>query len=82
MTAPAGTEVELYVDLVAEVATGDVIETQTGRRYFVAHVRRQERGEHIGRQHLRVVVMADDSIVEGAHQVHRIRWYPRGRGKR
>jgi hypothetical protein len=63
MKAPAGAEVGLYVDLVAQVATGDVIETQTGRRYLVTSRREQMRGKHTG-------------------WLHRIRWYPRGRGKR
>ena len=62
MTAPVGTNVGLYVDLVARVAVGDVIETQTGRRYGVASVRVQERGKHAGRQHLRVVVLGTEPV--------------------
>jgi hypothetical protein len=58
MTAPAGAIVALHVDLEARVATGDVIATQTGRRYRVLDVRVQGRGWHVGRQHLRVVVLA------------------------
>lgn len=77
MTAPAGAEVGLYVDLVAEIALGDVIETQTGRRYGVVGVRVQQRGKHMGRQHLRCVVLspADDQSITG--RVHTIRWYKR-----
>ncbi len=82
MTAPAGAIVVLYVDLVAQVAGGDVIETQTGRRYRVVLVRVQHRGRHAGRQHLRCLVLGDDDEV-GAATVHRISWYRRrARGRR
>lgn len=83
MTAPAGTEVGLYVDLVARVDVGDVIETQTGRRYGVVSVRVQARGKHIGRQHLRAVVMDGCAACDplGEARVHRIRWYRRGRAR-
>ena len=73
--APVGAVVGLYVDLVARVAIGDVIETQTGRSYQVLAVRVQLRGKHAGRQHLRVLV------IERAHPdatIHLIRWYARG----
>ena len=96
MTAPLGAEVGLYVDLVAIVAIGDIIETQTGRRYGVISVRVQQRGKLAGRQHLRCVVVdpaADHKIVatqngdgidilEVPTTVHKIRWYVRGRGRR
>lgn len=36
MTAPAGTEVGLYVDLLARVEVGDVIETHDLPRVVVA----------------------------------------------
>lgn len=81
MTAPAGAEVGIYVDSVAPVAVGDVIETQTGRRYVVVARWVQERGMYFGRQHLRCVVLDPDASV-GASTVHRIRWYARGRGRR
>lgn len=82
MTAPAGAEVGLYVDLVAPVAIGDVIETQTGRRYVVSSVRVQQRGANSGRQHLRCVVLAADDPLPTSGTLHPIRWYARGRGKR
>lgn len=84
MTAPAGAIVGLYVDLVAVVWPGDLIETRSGRRYLVMANRRQARGKHEGRQHLRCTVLGDDvgpSALVG-RVVHRIRWYKRGRGKR
>ena len=77
MTAPAGANVGLYVDLCAQVSVGDVIETQSGRRHVVAHVRVQARGKHAGRQHLRAVVMAPGDPLPTAATLHRIRWYRR-----
>lgn len=61
--APAGTEVGIYVDLVAPVKVGDLIETRSGRRYAVIAVRVQERGKHAGRQHLRVIVLERGELV-------------------
>lgn len=90
MTAPAGAEVGLYVDLVEPVRVGDVIETRSGRRYGVVAVRVQERGKHAGRQHLRVVVLDEnEGLLKAAviartgtmyGRIHRIRWYRRERG--
>jgi len=93
VSAPAGAEVGIYVDLVDEVTIGDVIETQTGRRYLVTARRAQLRGRHVGRQHLRVVVLDPEELIQvtpcslRAHggvgcaghvpKVHRIRWYRR-----
>jgi hypothetical protein len=82
MSAPAGAEVGIYVDLAAAVAIGDVIETQSGRRYGVVAVRVQARGRHEGRQHLRVVVMAPGDPLPASGTLHTIRRYSRGRGKR
>lgn len=77
MSAPIGTEVGLYVDLVAKVYVGDVIETKRGRRYGVVTVRTQTRGKYAGRQHLRGVVLDPDEPTTA--RVHRITWYRRGR---
>lgn len=80
MTAAApGTEVGLYVDLVRTVDVGDVIETRSSRRYLVVASRRQERGKHAGRHHLRAVVL-DETATIGDAFVHRIRWYVRSGG--
>lgn len=79
MTAPAGAEVGLYVDLAASVKVFDVIETQTGRRYTVVGVRVQQRGKRRGRQHLRVIVMSvGDPPVASESVTHKIWWYKRG----
>lgn len=82
MTAPAGAIVGLYVDLVAPVHVGDVIKTQTGRRYQVLAARVQTRGKHRGRQHLRACVLGVDDPVTAIgdrQRTHNIRWYVRGR---
>lgn len=61
MKAPAGAEVGLYMDTRREIFVGDEIRTPTGRRYLVVRNRIQDRGKHLGRQHLRAVVLADDA---------------------
>jgi len=82
MTAPAGAIVGIYVDLKACVDVGDVIETTSGRRYSVVAKRVQARGKHVGRQHLRVSVMAPDDPLPATGILHRIVWYQHGRGRR
>lgn len=78
VTAPVGANVGLYVDLVREVMPLDVIQTQTGRLYLVLEVRRQTRGKHAGRQHLRAMVIDESTELAGV-TLHRIRWYARRR---
>jgi len=77
VTAPAGAIVSIYVDLAQRVAIGDVIETTSGRRYHVVDVRVQGRGWHVGRQHLRVAVMAPGDPLPDSGMLHPIRWYKR-----
>lgn len=81
MTAPVGAVVRIYVDLLDQVAQGDIIQTGTGRRYSVIGVRVQKRGKHAGRQHLQCLVVANDWLPEtpepGA-KMHTIQWYKRG----
>lgn len=79
MTAPAGAEVGLYVDVIGRVAPGDVVETQSGRRYAVVGVRVQERGKRAGRNHLRAVVMSPGDPLPLSGMLWRIRWYRRQR---
>jgi len=54
MTAAAGDVVAISYDPDPGVVVwpGDVLVTRTGRTYLVVHVRRQERGRHVGRLHL------------------------------
>lgn len=80
MTAPVGAEVGIYVDMRERLEVGDVLETGSGRRYGVAKIRVQTRGRHVGRQHLRVVVLDRDAPCSGAMYV--IHWYARRRRAR
>jgi hypothetical protein len=80
-----GATVRLYVDLVAAVAVGDLIETTSGRRYNVVDVRVQARGKHAGRQHLHCLVVEPGWLPDPpVGTLHTIRWYARtpSRGRR
>jgi hypothetical protein len=74
--APPGSEIGIYYDGAA-VEPGDALQTPTGRLYLVVAVRRQARGRHVGRQHLRAVV-AEPPVPEGV-RVLPIYWYRRRR---
>jgi hypothetical protein len=78
VTAPAGAIVGLYVDSrLFTLAPGDIIETQTGRRYQVVEARVQARGKMAGvRQHVRGLVLPADHEVTD-ERVMPIRWYRR-----
>lgn len=76
MAAPVGTNVGLYYDGLAEVEVGEYIRTKTGRSYLIDSVRIQQRGTHVGRQHLRCIVVAAEDIAPDA-TVHRMWWYRR-----
>lgn len=82
MTAPAGANVGIYVDMAARLETGDVLETPRGRRYLVAAVRVQLRGTNAGRQHLRAVVLGADDPLPTAGTLYAFRWYARKRRSR
>lgn len=72
--APAGAIVGIYVDGIA-ITAGDAIVTRTGRTYGVLHVRTQRRGVHVGRQHLRCLVL--DELPGPGVRVWTLTWYPR-----
>lgn len=74
--APAGAVVSIYYDALVTVAPGHAIVTTTGRTYLVVAARRQLRGRHRRRWHLRCAV-AEGGPPEGV-MVHRLRWYKRG----
>jgi hypothetical protein len=74
MKAPTGAVVGLYYDSPRSIQEGDVLETPGGRCYLLVGVRRQTKGMHVGRWHLKAVVV--ESAPEGA-KVHPIYWYPR-----
>lgn len=89
--ARVGTEVGLYFDTPREVAEGHVIINayESGRperrAYEVITVRRQTRGAHIGRWHLRATVVSDSpetlntylAGIDPEQTVHRMWWYRR-----
>lgn len=81
--APAGAEVRLFYDAVTrDVRAGDELVTSTtGRRYLVLAVRRQERGKHVGRMHLRCVVLAPEARRDPDTIVHPVTWYRRHRAR-
>lgn len=73
--APPGAEVGIYYDALVTVEPGDAIVTATGRTYLVVVARRQARGKHRRRWHLRCVV-AEGGPPAGV-KVHPLRWYRR-----
>lgn len=67
----------LYYDGAAPVEPGDYIRTPTGRTYLVDSVRVQQKGYHVGRQHMLVTVMPSDHVPEDDAKVHPLYWYRR-----
>jgi hypothetical protein len=76
MTAPVGAVVGIFYDAPRAVAQGDVLVTRTGRTYLVVSARKQKRGTHVGRWHLRCLVQSAPPLGARIHPLH---WYPRGR---
>lgn len=76
MKAPIGALVKLYYDSPRDVVAGDALRTPRGRLYLIWSVRRQAKGKHVGRWHLKAIVM--DHVPDGAH-VHPIFWYRRNK---
>lgn len=74
--APVGANVGLYFDGLASIEEGDYIRTKSGRSYLVESVRVQQRGIHVGRQHLRCIVVNPEDVAPDA-TVHRMWWYRR-----
>jgi len=79
---PPGSLVSLYFD-GRSLDVGDVLFTQTGRCYRIESVRVQERGKHVGRQHLAATVLPEH-VADLPVDVRRvpIEWYPRPRRRR
>jgi hypothetical protein len=61
----------------AQAPVLDQIETRSGRRYEVVTVRRQLRGAHIGRWHMKVLVLAPGHPRDPDVAVHPLWWYSR-----
>lgn len=68
----------LYIDAAQEMEEGDVVRTPSGKSYRVVSTRIQQKGKHIGRQHLQTIVI-DPKEVSSTDTVLEIHWYPRGR---
>lgn len=78
MPAPIGRNVGLYYDgWVDDLAVGDFLRTATGRTYLITDLRRQTRGRHVGRYHLRCDVVPEDQP-DVDDRVFPIHWYGRG----
>ncbi len=78
MSAPVGAVVQIFYD-GRPLAPGDALRTPTGRTYEVVSVRVQERGRHVGRQHLACLVAAEPPLDA---KVLPLRWYRRRRRRR
>lgn len=78
---PPGSEVGLYYDSpIHQLDAGDYLRTPSGRMYEVLDVRVQERGAHVGRQHLRCLVITVDQVTD-VERVFPIHWYSRAPGR-
>ena len=80
--APPGSLVKIYMDTNREIEPGDEIQTRSGRRYEVEGVRIQTRGNHVGRKHLEVRVLAEDHPRDPDAVVHVLWWYARPKARR
>lgn len=74
--APVGAVVGIYYDGHAQLELGHALKTPTGRTYVVVAIRRQQRGKHRGRWHLRCLVA--DAPPAGV-PCHPLYWYRRDR---
>lgn len=79
MKAVPGSVVSLYYDSPRDLAAGNVLLTPTGRAYQILELRRQARGRHVGRWHLKALVL--EKIPPGA-TTYPIYWYRRLKRRR
>lgn len=75
------------IDLVDEVVWPEQVDNPNSNHIRETHealvaVRVQARGKHVGRQHISCSVMGINDPLPSTGMLHRIRWYPRGRGRR
>lgn len=78
MAAPIGANVGIYYDgWVDDLAVGDYLRTPSGRTYLITMLRRQTRGAHVGRYHLRCDVVPSEQP-DADDRVFPIFWYSRG----
>lgn len=77
MKAAAGDVVRIFYDGARGLEERDFLRTTTGRLYWIVGLRRQERGKHVGRLHLRCLVMDPDVELGAGARVHPLFWYRR-----
>lgn len=75
---PPGSIVALYFDSPRLMVADDVIRTESGKCYRVVSNRVQQRGKHVGRQHLTCEVVAPETVTADDF-VMPIYWYARPR---
>lgn len=64
--SPIGGEVGFHIDWPDTIIEGDYLRSPTGRTYLAIKCRTQMRGMYIGRQHLRLIVVAPNDVEQGA----------------
>ncbi len=79
MKAPIGALVSLYYDSPREIHEGDILVTTTKRMYLIFELRRQTKGLHVGRWHIRAFVVEERQLPDGPRVFHPIYWYRRRR---
>jgi hypothetical protein len=72
-----GEPATLYYDSNANVAVGDIVQTNTGRRYLVVECRHGTGTRHPTRWHLQTVVMEGTDPGPPEATVHFLHWYRR-----
>lgn len=75
--AAVGDVVSIYYD-GREVQTAEVLQTSTGRTYLIVSKRVQRRGAHVGRQHLRCLIVEAEEVKAKELKIHPLHWYKRG----
>jgi hypothetical protein len=78
--APAGSIVSIYYDGQVQLQEGYCLQTRTGRVYVIVQLRRQMKGRHRLRWHIKALV--SESVPEGTEKVYPIIWYKRERKQR
>jgi hypothetical protein len=74
--APVGALVGLYYDSPRLIEVGDYLRTPKRRCYLIDSLRRQLKGKHAGRWHIKAIVVAEADIPADA-LVHPLMWYRR-----
>lgn len=76
--APVGSVVSIYYDSPRAITIGDVLYTPTSRMYLIVELRVQARGRHVGRKHLRCMIVDKPPV---GCSMFPLFWYARRRRK-